>query len=242
MVRTHKPDHGATSRQLRPLRLSRLFHAPRETVFKAWSSADHVMRWFSPESYSVAAARVEMRAGGAFEVCMRSPAGETHWTRGSFVEVSPHERLVIDMYALDNGGARLFRAYTEVGFSDEPGGARMDVTQTYTIIDPAMAESMLRGAPEGWRTTLDKLEREVLRMRGATGVDQRSVTHATFHLERIYDAPAARVWRALTDISAKQKWFCGAPGQWELLERRMDVRVGGADELGAGLFQRRLVG
>ena len=32
-------------------------------------------------------ATVEMRVGGAFEVCMRSPAGEEHWTRGTFVEV-----------------------------------------------------------------------------------------------------------------------------------------------------------
>ena len=59
-----------------PLRVSRVFHARRETGFKAWSSADHVKRWFSPETYSVSDARVEMHAGGPFEVCMRSPAGE----------------------------------------------------------------------------------------------------------------------------------------------------------------------
>jgi uncharacterized protein YndB with AHSA1/START domain len=35
-------------RQPPPLRFSRVFHAPRETVFKAWTSTDHVKRWFSP--------------------------------------------------------------------------------------------------------------------------------------------------------------------------------------------------
>jgi uncharacterized protein YndB with AHSA1/START domain len=55
--------------------------------------------------------------------------------------------------------------------------------------------------------------------------------HATFHLERTYDAPITRVWKALTDEGAKSKWFSGPPGKWELLERHMDVRVGGGERL-----------
>ena len=98
---------------------------------------------------------------------------------------------------------------------------------------------MIAGAPEGWRSTLDKLEAEVIHMTGGSGTEVRSVVHAAFHLERTYDAPAARVWRALTDETAKQKWFGGSPGQWELIERRMDVRVGGSERVkgrwGAGV-------
>ena len=142
MARIDKANKDATLLQQLPLRLSRVFHAPRETVFKAWSSADHVKRWFSPETYSVADATVEMHAGGRFEVCMRSPRGEEHWTRGTFVEVTPHTRLVIDMHATDAAGEPLFRAYTEVDFSDALGGTRMDVLQTYTFIDPTIAATM----------------------------------------------------------------------------------------------------
>jgi len=211
-----------------PLKLSRIFHARRETVFSAWGSAEHVTRWFSPETFTVSDATVRMDVGGPFELCMHSPAGEAHWIRGSFVEVTPPTRLVIDMLVTDDGGNMLFRAFTEVGFFDAPGGTRMDVVQTYTLIDPSKGW-MVAGAPDGWRTTLDKLEREVVRMQGQTGV--RSVVHGSFHLERSYDAPVARVWRALTDETAKQKWFAGPPGRWELLERQMDVRVGGRERL-----------
>lgn len=214
-----------------PLRLSRVFHARRETVFKAWSSTDHVKRWFSPETYTVSDAQVEMRVGGPFDVCMRSPTGEEHWSRGKFVEVTPHTRLVIDMHAIDSAGEPLFRAYTEVEFSDALCGTQMDVTQTYTFVDPSIAAPMVAGAPEGWRTTLDKLEKEVVRMQGGAETGVRSVAHATFHLTRTYDAPVARVWKALTDEAAKQKWFGGTPGKWELLERHMDVRVGGSERL-----------
>ena len=68
-------------------------------------------------------------------------------------------------------------------------------------------------------------------MQGGTEMNIRSVIHATFHLERTYDAPAARVWRALTDETAKANWFSGTPGRWELLERHMDVRVGGSERV-----------
>ena len=220
----------AAAQDLLPLKLSRTFHAPRVTVFKAWSSADHVKRWFCPETFTVPDAKVEMRVGGPFEVCMRSPAGEEHWTRGVFVEVAPYARLVIDAQVTNSAGKPLFRAYTEVDFADALGGTRMDVVQTYTLIDPSVAW-MVAGAPHGWRTTLDKLEKEVVRMRGGLEADGHSVVHASFHLERTYEAPVARVWKALTDESAKQKWFSGTPGRWELLERHMDVRVGGSERV-----------
>jgi uncharacterized protein YndB with AHSA1/START domain len=218
---------SANVEQTAPLRLSRVLHARPETVFKAWSTADHVKRWFAPETFTIPEARVEMRQGGPFEVCMRSPAGEQHWVRGTFVEVTPVTRLVIDMHVTDAGGKEIFRAYTEVAFAAALGGTRMDVVQTYTLADPSLAW-MVQGAPEGWRSTLDKLEQEVMRMQGAMDTGERSVVHASFSLERTYDAPVARVWRALTDEAAKQKWFAG---KWELLERRMDVRVGGRERV-----------
>jgi uncharacterized protein YndB with AHSA1/START domain len=232
MAMARETDATKTASQMQPppLKLSRVLHAPRETVFKAWSSADHVKQWFSPETYTVSEANEQMREGGPFEVCMRSPTGEERWTRGTFVEISPFTRLVIDMYAMDKTDKRLFRAYTEVDFFDALGGTRMDVLQTYTIFDP-MAAPMIAGAPQGWPSTLDKLEREVVRMQGGTETGVRSTKHATFHLARTFNAPVSRVWKALTDEGAKQKWFGGPVGRWKLLERHMDVRVGGKERL-----------
>jgi uncharacterized protein YndB with AHSA1/START domain len=167
MTQSSDAGNAAALQQPPPLRVSRTFHARRELVFKAWCAAEHVRNWFSPRTYSVADATVEMRVGGAFDVCMLSPSGERHWTRGKFVEVTPHSRLVIDMHATDLQGRKLFRAYTEVTFTDAVAGATtMDVVQTYTFVDPAMAAPMVAGAAEGWRTTLDKLDQELLRLPG----------------------------------------------------------------------------
>jgi uncharacterized protein YndB with AHSA1/START domain len=220
----------AIETKIEPLRLSRVFHAPRAIVFKAWSSAEHIKRWFAPETFTVPEATVRMEVGGPFDLCMRSPGGESHWIRGTFVDITIDARLVIDMTCTDGDGRKLFRAFTEIDFADALGGTRLDVVQTYTLIDPSVGW-MVKGAPKGWSSTLDKLEKEVVRMQGGSDTSVRSVVHAMFHLQRTYDAPVARVWRALIDQTAKSKWFCGTPGKWELLERQMDVRVGGTERV-----------
>jgi uncharacterized protein YndB with AHSA1/START domain len=218
-----------TSRKIQPtpLRVSRVFSAPRETVFKAWSSAEHVKRWFCPNGYSVPEATVEMRVGGRFEVCMRSPQGMEHWTKGTFTEVVAPERLTIDHHVIDPcGGGPLFSAITQVKFSAAPDGTLMEVVQSYTVFDVAQVEPMLKGAPEGWRQTLDKLEAEVARIQQANG--GRSVVHGAFHIERTYDATPEQVYKALSDETAKNRWFHGPQG-WRPIERFMDFRVGGRE-------------
>lgn len=231
MTQPVETTRGPALEQPAPLRLTRVLHARRETVFRAWTAAEHVKQWFSPETYTTPDAIVEPRAGGRFEVCMRAPDGLEHWSRGTFLEVTPPSRLVFAGEVATPDGRPLFRAVTEVTLSDALGGTQVDVVQTYTLFDPAAA-AMTGGAQEGWRTTLNKLERVVVRLQGGSETTARSVVHATFHLERTYDAPAARVWKALTDPAAKQAWFGGPPGgDLRVIERHMDVRVGGTERL-----------
>jgi uncharacterized protein YndB with AHSA1/START domain len=58
---------------------------------------------------------------------------------------------------------------------------------------------------------------------------ERSVTHSTFVLERLYPAPVARVWAAWSTEEAKAIWFCGPEDAWQPLERAFDFRVGGRE-------------
>ena len=68
----------------------------------------------------------------------------------------------------------------------------------------------------------------------------RSVVHATFHVERVYPAAPARVFAALSTEAGKGAWFNGDPGQWEPIERSLDFRVGGRERL-AGRWPSGLV-
>jgi uncharacterized protein YndB with AHSA1/START domain len=204
-----------------PLELSRHFEAPRALVFQAWSTAEHVKRWFSPEGLSVPEAEVDFRPGGVFVVCMRTPDGQDFWSRGNFIELVPPERLIMEG-SVTIGGVRRFTARTTVTFKDEGAGTLLSVHQEYEIFDAAFA-SAVEGSAEGWRTTLDKLEREVARM-------QASAVHATFSIEQTFAASPAQVFTAFSDPAAKARWFAGGEG-YSVLERSLDVRPGGRERV-----------
>jgi len=221
------PSEKAAPHPPSPTRISRVFAAPRELVFRAWSSAEHVKRWFAPDGFSIPQARVQLQVGGPFEICMRAPDGTEHWARGTFAQVSPHERLVLDLRVEDGRGHGLFRAYTEVSLAETPDGTRVDIVQTYTVLDPT-ATPMLAGAPIGWMQTLDHLDAELGKMQGLPTTNH-SVVHAVFTVERTYEAAVRTVFKALSDPLAKSKWFVGPEGKWQPLERNLDFRVGGRE-------------
>jgi uncharacterized protein YndB with AHSA1/START domain len=210
------PDNNTTE----PLVISRRFAAPRALVFRAWSKAEHIKCWFSPETFTVPEAEIDCRAGGVFRVGMRAPDGKTHWCRGSFADVAPPDRLAFSTDVTD-GDTLMFVAHTAVTFEDDGAGTRMTVRQSYDLPNDAFRWAV-QGAPEGWRTTLDKFEREVARMQ------ERSVVHDSFTIERVYNATPATVFHALTDMAAKARWF-GGGDDWQELERTMDVRPSGRE-------------
>jgi uncharacterized protein YndB with AHSA1/START domain len=63
---------------------------------------------------------------------------------------------------------------------------------------------------------------------------ERSVTHATFVIERTFDASPARVFAAFADPEAKARWFAGSPEDWESAEYELDFRVGGRERASGG--------
>lgn len=64
----------------------------------------------------------------------------------------------------------------------------------------------------------------------ASAMAGRTVQHATFVIERIYDAPPSLVFKAWADEEAKARWF-GASGEWQVINREFDFRVGGRERL-----------
>ena len=58
------------------LTITRLFDAPRDLVFKAWTDSSHGNAWSAPRRFTVAAFEADLRPGGAWRLCMRSPEGE----------------------------------------------------------------------------------------------------------------------------------------------------------------------
>ena len=73
--------------------ITRLLSAPQALVFEAWTRPEHLVRWFGPTGFELAACEVDFRVGGAYRFCMRSPEGRDHWVSGIYRQIVPPERF-----------------------------------------------------------------------------------------------------------------------------------------------------
>ena len=77
------------------LRLTRVFAAPREKVFRAWTSAEALKAWWGPSGHETVSAEVTLKAGGTYRLGMRRlPAGAVFYLAGVYREVRAPEKLV----------------------------------------------------------------------------------------------------------------------------------------------------
>ena len=85
---------AATTTAERELVVTRIIDAPRDLVFRAWTEPEQVARWWGPQGFVTTHCDMDIRPGGAFRCCMRSPAGTDHWKRGVYREIVDPERIV----------------------------------------------------------------------------------------------------------------------------------------------------
>ncbi len=81
--------------------LNRLFSAPIQTVFDAWTKAEVLAQWFGPEGFDVLDASCEISVGGKYEIVIQSPDNNTIKHYGEYVEISPPHRLAFT-WVLEN--------------------------------------------------------------------------------------------------------------------------------------------
>src|SRR5499426_2595145 len=87
---------SAKSLQPRPgldLVFERVVDVPRELVWRAWTTPQHLMKWFTPVPWKTIACEIDLRPGGVFRTVMRSPEGREFPNVGCYLEVIENERL-----------------------------------------------------------------------------------------------------------------------------------------------------
>ena len=112
MTDTPATDPGEWSLD-REIVLVRVFDAPRDAVFAAWTDPDAFCLWFGPEGFTCTVFEMDVRPGGRARFEMVSPDGTVFPNRMEFLEIVPNERIV-----MDHG--------TDV--DDDPGRFRVTIT------------------------------------------------------------------------------------------------------------------
>jgi uncharacterized protein YndB with AHSA1/START domain len=113
----------------RELVVTRVFDAPREFVFKAWTQPEHLARWWGPRGYSLPSCQIAARPGGSYRFQMRSPEGDLHWWHGVVREIEP-ERIVWTC-SINNTDGRSISAETilTVSLEEYAGKTRLTLPQ-----------------------------------------------------------------------------------------------------------------
>jgi uncharacterized protein YndB with AHSA1/START domain len=141
------------------LTLTRLLDAPRMSLYRCWTEPELIKQWFAPKPYTTPVALVDLRAGGASNVVMKSPDGQEIPCPGQYLEIVPGRKLVFtDAFTGDwspRGGAPFMVAI--ITFEDEAGMTRYTATvKHWTEADKKKHEEM--GFHQGWGQCADQLE------------------------------------------------------------------------------------
>lgn len=102
---------GATDRPV----IERVFEAPRELVWRAWTDPDHFVRWWAPEGFSVSRDTIEVRVGRRLHYRITTPELGEIWAGSVFYEIDPPSRLVFADYLADEHGNRVPPAHYNLG-------------------------------------------------------------------------------------------------------------------------------
>jgi uncharacterized protein YndB with AHSA1/START domain len=164
MTKTNQNDRK------RELIITRVFDAPRELVWKAWTEPERMMRWWGPKDFTSPLCKLDLRVGGKYLCCMRSPDGKDYWSTGVYREIVPLERIVYtDSFADENGNVVPGTHYgmssdmplemlVTVTFEEQGGKTKMTLRHVGL---PAGTMSDLAG--QGWNLSFDKLAESIVK-------------------------------------------------------------------------------
>lgn len=141
-----------------------LFDAPRELVFKAWTDPELLKKWYAPNGCTIAFTHIDIREGGTFASCIKTPAYHDCRTKGEYKEIVYPEKIVYSMTSTDEHGNEAEpealgmhpewpkTTLVSVTFEDIEGKTKLTLRQT-------ASEDLAKetGAHPGWLQMLDRL-------------------------------------------------------------------------------------
>jgi len=150
-----------TAENKRELTIVRVFNAPRELVYKAWTDPKLLAQWWGPQGVTNPKCEVDARPGGAIDIVMLAGVelgdlqGSEWPMAGVFQEVISPEKLVYTSSAIMDNKPILETTNT-VTFEEYEGKTKLTLHVLVTQATPE-ADGPLAGMEMGWNQSIDKL-------------------------------------------------------------------------------------
>ena len=145
----------------REIVMTRVFDAPRDLVFEAHSSCEHMSHWWGPRRLTLTVCEMDFRPGGAYRFVQRAPDGAEYAFRGKFREIVPPERIV---WTFEFEGMPGHVSVETVTFTEQDGKTMLTATAVFDSVEDR--DGMLQsGMEEGARETYDRLAEYLERLK-----------------------------------------------------------------------------
>ncbi len=146
-----------TARSARPdMTIVRVFDAPRQLVWKAWTPPQHLARWFGPRDFTNPVCEADVRPGGTLRITMQGPDGTLYPMVAVYDEVVEPERLVWTT-DVEHDGNVSFEIRQVTTFAERDGKTELTLHAFVVRSTPESADA-LGGMEQGWSQSLDKLD------------------------------------------------------------------------------------
>ncbi len=142
---------SATTSAERELVVTRVFDTPRRLVFKAWTEPERAAQWWGPQGFTTISCEMDVRPGGAYRRCMRSPEGTVHCTRGVYREIAEPARLVFTYAWEDADGRPGHETVVTVTFAEQ--GAKTKLTLHQAVFETVESRDGHQG---GWTSCMER--------------------------------------------------------------------------------------
>jgi uncharacterized protein YndB with AHSA1/START domain len=195
------------------IRIIRLYDAPVQAVWDAWTDPDQVAQWWGPRGFTITTHSKDLRPGGSWHYTMHGPDGVDYPNKTQYFEVEECAKLVYDHGGYDDRPP-LFRV--TVLFSEVQGKTKMEMSMA--LATPEAAEEIRKfikkaGGDSTWDRLGEYLEKE------SSGKEQ-------FVINRSFDAPLEVMFEMWTSAEHVSQWL--PPTGFEMRFIRCDIKPGGS--------------
>ena len=158
--------------------IERIFDAPRQLVWDAFSKPEIMQKWWGPEHFTSPDFSMDFKEGGAYHASMEGPMPDGSvvkvWSKGVYKEIVPIEKIVASDYFSNENGDKILpkdagmdenfpeEANVTFLFEDvEDGKTKLTIKYPKPESEAAMQAMLASGMKEGWMSSLDKLDRQL---------------------------------------------------------------------------------
>ena len=198
----------------REIVITRIINTPRERAFEAMTDPKQVVNWWGPNGFTTTIHEMDVKPGGVWRHTMHGPDGTDYPNKSIFIEIAKPERVVYTNAGGKKDGPGVTFTAT---WTFEAVGDRTKLTMQLVFPSTEMCENTAKkyGAVEGGQQTLQRLAEHLAKKPAFELV-----------IEKMIDAPRARVFEAWSKPEQLKRWF--APKPYTLIIEKMDFRPGGS--------------